>query len=538
MTNEASPRLDGDIRQKRAYRRFLLLAIGVVVILIAGALVYATGADSDGDGLTDWTEARGWVSEAGATYVTSPRSADTDGDGLTDREEAGERVEIDGTVAYAATSNPTEADSDGDGLDDRTELHGWTSQLGTRYRTAPLIADTDGDGLTDGGEAGALAAQSESGARTPFSDPTIPDTDSDGLDDAAEADLNLDAFAADTDGDGLGDADEVDLLGTAPDAADTDGDGFDDGYEIANGDSQGLDPLSPDIRVDASKYAWDFAQGAVLGELARGDSPAWIAGNLASGGSSLIPGVGWVVGGVADLRDAIGSAIHEDWVGSGFSIVGMAPAAGDAVAIPAKAARFVARHPELAATVGALVVSLKWVPDTVKAPAIRAVAPSAYDDLRASNVAVHSILKLQEGKVNLASLIDSTRRPGATAAQGAPFFKTGSAGEQYLASSYTGSIEQKVFSTSGCIDVCNPIARRVDVLVDGIAHESKVGRVYLTPGIRRQIESDAYQVEIGAYTGAEWHFFPSAVTNTLGASTQVLDLLNAKGIGYTIHLPK
>lgn len=129
--------------------------------------------DSDGDGLSDNVELRGWLvsvvlldGTVSVREVTSnpgdpslpqdhpvnvaardtdgdlvddaierllgsdPRQADTDGDILTDDEE------------YNATfSNQNMLDSDGDGIDDYLEV--------TFFKTNALIADSDGDGFTD-----------------------------------------------------------------------------------------------------------------------------------------------------------------------------------------------------------------------------------------------------------------------------------------------------------------------------------------------------------------------------------------------------
>src|SRR5690606_8885022 len=206
------------------------------------------------------------------------------------------------------------------------------------------------------------------------------------------------------------------------------------------------------------QYAWEFAQGATLGEFAPGDSLAWLAGNLASGGASLIPGVGWIAGGAADLRDAVAATIRQDWVGAGFGIAGMLPAAGDAVAVPGKVAKFVVRHPEAAAAVGAAVVALKWVPDNIRHSAVRATAPAAYDDLRKSGYTPKSIMRLQEGKVGLATLSDAMKRSGNIKGVRAPFFATGLDGENFLARQHKAAATQKVFSTVSCESVCNAFA--------------------------------------------------------------------------------
>ena len=90
---------------------------------------------------------------------------------------------------------------------------------------------------------------------------------------------------------------------------------------------------------------------------------AWLSGYLCSGGLSFIPVVGWILGGLADLRDTIAGFIHSDWVGAVLSILGLVPYAGDAIAIPGKAAKFVAKYVHRLADTARLVVSGKrlWV---------------------------------------------------------------------------------------------------------------------------------------------------------------------------------
>lgn len=41
----------------------------------------------------------------------------------------------------------------------------------------------------------------------------------------------------------------------------------------------------------------------------------------------------------------------------------------------------------------------------------------------------------------------------------------------------------------------------------------------------------------GRITGAEWHFFASDVTKTIGADPRIIDLLVAKKIPFTVHIP-
>lgn len=430
------------------------------------------------------------------------------------------------------------ADSDGDGLPNEVEESGWTTRDGSRYQTDPNKADTDGDALTDSDEAGSRVTNSESeNAYAGYSNPLLPDTDGDGLGDADEADLGLDPFDRDSDDDELEDGPEVEVVGTSPVMADTDGDGFKDGYEETNKDEKGLDPLLIDVKVSKASYVKDFALGSIAGDVWREDSFAWLAGNLASGGSSSIPVIGWIVGPVVDARDAIASAIRGDWVGSGFSAVGAVPYAGDAVAIPGKAAKFVARNPEMAAAVTAAIVAINKVPEKVKVEAAKGIW-KGWDDLKAAGFSDKALLQLSKGTTNLDDLADAMKRSTHVKGEPAKFFKDGPAGEVWLTAHLKGSQQQMRVVTDGCVEICNATNIRViDNLLDGVAHESKVGFKYLTPEIEKQIRSDAHLISIGSIEGAHWHFFASAHTNKLGAQKKVLDLLDEVGIPYTIHRP-
>ena len=119
--------------------------------------------DSDGDGVSDNAELRGYMvfvelvtGDIVTTEVTSdPFVADTDGDGLGDAQERnrfsnprsgdtdadliGDYDEV-----YLWHSNATDQDSDDDGLGDSDET--------VRFKTSPILDDTDGDGLMDHAE--------------------------------------------------------------------------------------------------------------------------------------------------------------------------------------------------------------------------------------------------------------------------------------------------------------------------------------------------------------------------------------------------
>jgi len=122
--------------------------------------------DSDGDGLSDSDEQRGWIvttvtaSGVELTFeVTSdPTNPDTDGDGIPDGDE------------FQGGMNPRTADSDGDTLTDYEEWHiihsnalnqdtdGDGLEDGFEYkvlRTSPILVDTDGDQLADPDEVAA-----------------------------------------------------------------------------------------------------------------------------------------------------------------------------------------------------------------------------------------------------------------------------------------------------------------------------------------------------------------------------------------------
>ncbi|MDF1521271.1 MAG: hypothetical protein P1P87_00445 [Trueperaceae bacterium] len=120
--------------------------------------------DSDGDGLSDDVEQRGWTvrvtrldGTVEAREVTSdPFTVDTDGDGMTDAEERQYGID------------PRNPDTDGDAVTDFDELNAYYSE--------PALEDTDGDGLSDGLEVGFFRTS-----------PLLADTDGDQFDDGAEA---------------------------------------------------------------------------------------------------------------------------------------------------------------------------------------------------------------------------------------------------------------------------------------------------------------------------------------------------------------
>ncbi len=116
--------------------------------------------DSDGDGLPDNEEQRGWVVRVRLTdgtfterdVTSDPFVADTDGDGLDDRVEkfiaidprdsdTDDDLVSDTDEWNLHLTSPIDQDTDGDGLQESFELD--------FFKTSPLLADTDGDGFTD-----------------------------------------------------------------------------------------------------------------------------------------------------------------------------------------------------------------------------------------------------------------------------------------------------------------------------------------------------------------------------------------------------
>jgi hypothetical protein len=102
---------------------------------------------------------------------------------------------------------------------------------------------------------------------------------------------------------------------------------------------------------------------------------------------------------------------------------------------------------------------------------------------------------------------------------------TGKIGEKALKK--LGGESQKHFKTSTG-------SRYVDQLVDGVAHESKVGYTTLTKAVQRQIAKDVELISSGQVNSATWNFFRSPVTGKAGASQPLLNALKEAGISTQI----
>lgn len=93
-------------------------------------------ADTDGDGLTDYTE----------IYILSldPSLVDTDGNGINDDLEDNDDDGLTNAFEISFETNPIDKDTDDDGLSDGDEIN--------TYLTNPLNPDSDDDGASDGVE--------------------------------------------------------------------------------------------------------------------------------------------------------------------------------------------------------------------------------------------------------------------------------------------------------------------------------------------------------------------------------------------------
>ncbi|HEX6246117.1 MAG TPA: hypothetical protein VFZ61_34575, partial [Polyangiales bacterium] len=144
--------------------------------------------DTDGDGIDDNVETRGWE-----IRIT-----------LADGKETTRQVTSNPGILGLPAEDPKNqaaADTDDDGLDDATER---------RIGSDPRTPDTDGDTLTDFDEFNLV-----------FSNQNAVDTDGDSLDDAAEVTYyKTNALVADSDGDGYRDDDELFVRGRDPRIAD------------------------------------------------------------------------------------------------------------------------------------------------------------------------------------------------------------------------------------------------------------------------------------------------------------------------------
>jgi hypothetical protein len=490
---------------------------------------------------------------------------DTDGDGLTDRTEI---------VDLIGWTLPIKADSDGDGVLDGAEDidgDGLTNIDEQRLRTNATNADSDSDGVSDGAEVSRGTDPLKADPRTgpPVHGDTPPilpapdetDTDGDGLSDVAEGEEETDPANVDSDGDGLSDGQEVNELQISAINADTDGDGLGDGYEVTHAENEGLDPGRPDERVSKWSYVSDFLLGLVAGDFSIRDSMAWLSGSLCSGGLSIVPVVGWILGGLADIRDTIAGLIHGDWVSAGLSILGVVPYVGDAVAIPGKAAKFAFKYRHRIDAVLRFVAKYDKIPDPVKELSLQLILEADWDYLvgesgqpvqaMASRFSKAGLLRLAKGdRTDIKRIARAMYDPNHVPGPRVPFMYNWRAAEDYLADTLLKGrpgTRGFVIPTPG---YPNPRSkhRKVDFAEqtpDGIvAHEVKAGVPNRKDDVD-QCKKDAWIMDPanapthgkGKIKAIHWHFFPHGRFNSLGPSQDLLNCLTEKGIPFTIHAP-
>jgi hypothetical protein len=361
------------------------------------------------------------------------------------------------------------------------------------------------------------------------SDPRLEDTDGDGVEDPLEVDEGTDGRTKDSDFDGLGDFDERDLA-TDPANRDTDGDAYSDHFEHANLD-QGYDPVTFTLTQSRLSYLGDFTFGATCGDLfafCRRDTVAWLLGNLVSGFAVY-----------GDVRDAIGSAIRLEIVGMGMAAAGAIPLAGDALKTASECVTFLRRLADepvkLRAAVSA-VMRIDTLPTAVRMEVLDRFF-GGLDDFRHVGVSDDALIRLAMN-TDLRGVQNAVR--GAHGVDGGNgFVPRWKEAEIALRNLFPGSdVRSKGFKTTsggkGTKDY-----RFVDAWHDGdrAARESKSGYQRLSERIRTQIKRDAQLRDDDLIGSAEWHFYASGRSGSIGADDELLALLRAHSIPYFIHLP-
>lgn len=434
-------------------------------------------------------------------------------------------------------------DSDKDGLNDCVEIQGAHSPgTALRYTSDPHDADTDKDGLPDGDEVRPLGAAvgipTASDTFQVLSDPAKADTDGDGLTDPAELDEDTSVWRADTDADGLGDSDELSWT-TDPLAGDTDTDGYGDGTEAAQADA-GFSPVVFDDPMSPDEWASEFAKGAALGDAGDGTTVAYLLGSIGSSATSFIPVVGWIVGAVLDLRDLLANSVKGDWVAAGMSLAGVVPYVGDTANIIAKAIKFLGRSAHLIDDVVAAIAKLDEYPASARAQIITGIN-SNWDALRKASPGMSeaSFLRLASSRQGAQHIVDALKRSNVSVGTSIPFVSHWGEAEDAVAGLFRVLAERRQLYRQAPGFTPGRFADMIDQ--GGVMREVKSGFVPLRSRVIRQIEKDAAILadttgENRNIRGVVWHFVGGR-TGSLGADPRVLDLLDAKGIPYVIHLP-
>ena len=358
------------------------------------------------------------------------------------------------------------------------------------------------------------------------------DSDDDGLLDLEEIDISTDTRRADTDWDGLGDGEEYINTLTNPRSKDTDGDDYSDMYEVSHA-ADGFSPFQVDVRMGKWTYARQFAKGLVFGETRPDDTLAWLAGTLVSG---------IVAGPFADVRDFVGSLIHGDWVGAGFSVLGLIPIAGDAASISKKVGTFLARVPTSSDEIFVFVAKLDKISPEARIAILRVLVRSDFARLESLGASPTQILRLSRGRTNLSHLAQITRHARHFASEGRFWASSSKVAENFVAglvgATNSGAVRQIQVQRTLMGANLKTTYRRWDIMKDRVAREVKSGDQVLTEGIRNQILADAYLRDVAKEVDeVVWHFVPSGRYNSLGASQELIDMLDEYKIPFTFHMP-
>ena len=218
--------------------------------------------DSDGDGITDYTEATGLTSTKG--MVTG---ADSDADGILAESFGSNGATIADNINGAGGKGVTFRDSDADGIPDAYDLDSDADGIADNREgqtSAAFVAasatDTDGDGLADSydnfnglGGAGISPTDTDGDGVADIID---LDSDNDGLADVIEWQLGssyVAATLADADGDGLANVFDAlpNAFGGAKTIQDSDGDAKPD-FRDRDSDNDGIADVVEAYGVDAN----------------------------------------------------------------------------------------------------------------------------------------------------------------------------------------------------------------------------------------------------------------------------------------------
>ncbi len=494
---------------------------------------------------------------------------DRDGDHLSDCDEVLGVTDAAGYLTFA--SDPDDPDSDDDGLIDGDE-------------TGPKTYWEDIAELFDG--LGFPVPLPASGSYHPvFSDPELPDTDGDTLGDPEELDFGSRARSNETDGDNLSDAFER-QIGTNPASVDTDDDGYDDNVEVERV-PYGFDPVFYDRGTTIDEY-----MDALIAAYAEDEdhrlnrTTAYFNGLIALGEYrdnealhinfvSIVDGYlrgtfneefegqppadpPFVDGDIGDVFTpyTVANLTYRDhpFFGGDDPILFLHGIA-EPHRLPATVDRFLGPNPEKIEEVTRILGLLEVKSDVADVEDLRAelasvvasIIDASYGStdefLLAYGFSQDGLDRLTtDGQTDLDVVADTIRGQHHEDETGPGEFWDGSRhwakAERYVrnvlypaTNTLSRTLRAPGFGSG------NSNIRYADHLDDNlVAHEVKTGYVRYTERLRRQIAKDAALIAQGTQiSDAHWHFFPSGISDTVGADPRVIDELEQHGIPYTIH---